>query len=70
MTCFLCKIGIHKWVVTPWLTDLKWVTAYRKARHRIDQCSRCCKVRKGAPYLGVVDRKPSDTPKLLACKND
>ena len=60
----LCLLGLHKYEDTDWLSAQFNITPYRRVRHKLLQCTRCCKIKTGEVYYGRVSHKHNNAKPL------
>ena len=63
----LCNMGVHSYEETDHLSKPYNITPYRRARYAILQCQRCCKLKNGDVFLGVVCHKKIYAKPLKRC---
>ncbi len=64
---FLCWLGWHDYQSTDWLSEPYDITPYRRARYKLLQCQRCCKIKNGGVFLGQVTHKKVKVRPLKRC---
>ena len=64
----LCYFNIHKYEETTHLSRPYNITPYRRVRNIMMQCTRCCNIKEGKPYYGLVTSKPSEKIPYKQCK--